>query len=84
VSRIESDLRAPHAADWTEKATELENDEVLEHLDAAGRLEVAAIRAAISRLDHGTYGRCSTCRTAIDPRRLEAMPTTTTCLACTQ
>jgi len=57
---------------------------VLEHLDAAGRLEVAAIRSAISRLDHGTYGRCSTCRTAIDPRRLEAMPTTTTCLACTQ
>jgi len=51
VSRIESDLRAPHAADWTEKATELENDEVLEHLDAArppGKLRQSGRRSAAS------------------------------------
>jgi DnaK suppressor protein len=47
-----------------------------------GRLEMNAIRSAITRLDNGTYTECSKCGRAIDPRRLVALPTTTTCLPC--
>ena len=48
----------------------------------AGRLEAAAIRTAIKRLDNGTYEECSKCGKPIDPRRLVALPTTATCLRC--
>jgi RNA polymerase-binding transcription factor DksA len=82
VGRIEGDLRKPRDPDWPEAAVEAENDDVLERLDAATRLEVAAIRAAIQRLDAGTYTVCAKCGRRIDERRLRAMPTTTTCLTC--
>lgn len=82
VGRIEDDLRTPHDPDWAERAIEVENDPVLESLDASGRLELAAIRLALARLDDGTYGACSKCGKPIDDRRLQAMPTATTCLAC--
>ena len=36
VGRIEGDLRQTHDRDWTERATELENDDVLEGLDEIG------------------------------------------------
>lgn len=46
------------------------------------RLEVAAIRSALTRLENGTYEDCSKCGKPIDARRLVALPTTTTCLRC--
>jgi hypothetical protein len=48
----------------------------------AGRLEAAAIRSALQRLDNGTYEECSKCGKTIDPPRLVALPTATTCLRC--
>jgi RNA polymerase-binding transcription factor DksA len=47
-----------------------------------GRLEMNAIRSALDRLDNGTYTECAKCGRSIDPRRLVALPTTTTCLPC--
>jgi RNA polymerase-binding transcription factor DksA len=47
-----------------------------------GRLEMSAIRSALDRLDNGTYTECAKCGRSIDPRRLVALPTTTTCLPC--
>ena len=47
-----------------------------------GRLEAAAIKSALKRLDDGTYDQCSKCGKSIDERRLVALPTTTTCLRC--
>jgi RNA polymerase-binding transcription factor DksA len=47
-----------------------------------GRLEVHAIRSALDRLENGTYTECAKCGRSIDPRRLHALPTTTTCLPC--
>jgi RNA polymerase-binding transcription factor DksA len=82
VGRIEDDLRISHDRDWTERAIEVENDPVLERLDASGRFELAAIRLALARLDEGTYGACSKCGKPIDERRLQALPTATTCLVC--
>jgi DnaK suppressor protein len=82
VGRIEGDLRSTHDRDWAEAAIELENDDVLERLDAATRGEVAAIVTALRRLSDGTYTVCSKCGQSISEQRLQAMPTATTCLAC--
>lgn len=82
VDRIAGDLRKPSDRDWQERAIELENDDVLEGLDGASRAEAAAIRAALRRLDAGTYGQCARCGRAIAEARLTALPYATTCVAC--
>jgi len=43
---------------------------------------LAAIDAALARMDEGTFGRCATCGNAIAPERLEAMPYATQCIDC--
>lgn len=82
VERIAGDLRRPGDRDWQERATELENDDVLEELDDASRAEVAAIRGALRRIDAGIYGRCARCGGAIGDARLAALPIATTCVTC--
>jgi DnaK suppressor protein len=82
VGAITRDLRRPTDPDWAERATEVENDDVLEGLDDASRAEVAEIRLALDRLEHGTYGKCARCGRGIPPPRLAARPSATTCVAC--
>jgi RNA polymerase-binding transcription factor len=85
LGRIRADQRGesvPVERDSQEQAIQRENDEVIDALDAAGRREFDEIRAALARIDQGTYGRCAGCGAAIDPRRLRALPTTLRCLAC--
>jgi RNA polymerase-binding transcription factor DksA len=43
---------------------------------------VAAIDAALRRLDDGTYGRCDGCGAAIPADRLEAIPWAPHCVPC--
>lgn len=43
---------------------------------------LAAIDAALVRLDEGTFGICQTCGNAISPERLEAIPYATQCIDC--
>jgi DnaK suppressor protein len=82
LSKIEGHLRSPGPKDSQERAAELENDEVLERLDETERIEVQEIRDALSRIDAGAYGNCASCGKAIAEKRLEALPTTRTCIAC--
>lgn len=82
VTRIESHLRDPGSKDSQERAAELENDEVLEQLSESERGEIAQIRAALDRIQAGTYSACATCGEDIDPRRLEAVPYTRFCIGC--
>ena len=82
VSKIEGDLRKPGDRDWTERATELENQEVLEGLETSERQELEDIRHALARIENGSYGRCAGCDEPIDPGRLAALPTATRCVAC--
>jgi len=46
------------------------------------RTAVAAVEAALARLDAGTYGVCTACGRAIRPERLEALPTAALCIEC--
>jgi len=41
-----------------------------------------AIEAAIERIDHGTYGVCTSCGDDISLARLGAVPWTSVCIAC--
>jgi len=40
------------------------------------------VEAALARLDDGSYGRCSSCGSAIDEERLVEMPATSRCASC--
>ena len=79
---IEQDLRKPGDRDWTERATEIENDEVLEGLDDITLADMEQLRHAIERIDTGSYGRCTRCGSDIGAARLEALPAAALCLAC--
>jgi len=84
TGRIESDLRQPGHRDWAERAIEQENEEVLERLGAAELEEMREIRAALGRIDAGTYGVCEACGEAIPAGRLRVLPFAATCIACAE
>jgi DnaK suppressor protein len=68
-----------HLADNASDTYERELDVSLE--DNADHL-LAAIDAALGRVDAGTYGSCERCGKPIDPERLEALPWATKCIEC--
>lgn len=79
---IEDDLRHPLDADSSEQAVDLADDDALAGTDEVLRREILEARQALARIEAGGYGLCATCGAEIDPRRLEAMPTATRCIAC--
>jgi DnaK suppressor protein len=82
LGKVQSHLREPGNPDWQERATEVENDEVLESLDTHGRDELDQIERALTRMDSGVYGVCEQCTEDIPVPRLQALPFTTTCVNC--
>src|SRR5512144_2372681 len=48
------------------------------------RQHLAAIDAALARLDAGTYGMCTACHRPIAPERLEALPWAALCIDCSR
>ena len=79
---IEDDLRHPLDADSEEQATDLADDEALTGIDEVLRQEISDIRAALVRIDNGTYGTCAKCGGKISKSRLEALPTAALCIEC--
>jgi DnaK suppressor protein len=45
-------------------------------------LYLKKIDEALRRIDEGTFGECESCGDDIEPKRLEARPTTTQCVNC--
>ena len=85
LKAIDRDIRHPGmSADWSEQATERENDEVLESLGNASEMELAQIEAALKRLDAGDYFTCRVCGEQIPMARLNLLPFTTTCVSCAE
>ena len=46
------------------------------------RILLLKIDQALGRMDDGTFGTCMECEEEIEPRRLEAQPVSTLCVAC--
>ena len=82
TGKIERDLRALSNPDSQERATERQNDEVLEGLDEAELAELEQIRRALARIEAGTYSQCRRCGEEIPAARLEAVPETSYCVGC--
>jgi DnaK suppressor protein len=82
VGKINEDLRSTHDRDSQERASERENDEVLEGLDEMSLAEVEQIREALKRIERGSYGVCANCGQPISAARLAAAPSTDTCVVC--
>ena len=79
---MDETLRQPEDSDVEEQVADVGGDEVLMRLSSTARDEEQLIRAALKRIDDGTYGICLACGKPIESRRLEALPETERCLSC--
>jgi len=82
LSGVEAELDQPADADFEERATEREGDEVLESLGNAGLLEIRMIQAALGRIADGTFGECVACGEPISEERMNAVPHAARCRRC--
>ena len=72
----------PLDPDFAEQATQRENDEALDALDARGRRALSDIDGALDSIEKGSFGTCRGCGDEIESARLEVEPTAPTCTAC--
>ena len=87
VEHIEDDLRSLDEAVETELEEEAQEENLsrlLAGLDERGKGELESIDRALARVETGDYGRCEDCDEPIPLERLEALPTTTTCVECSE
>lgn len=82
VAALEAERRGALSDDFADQAGELETQDALAGIEDAHLAEARAIQIALTRIAAGSYGRCSRCGADIDPARLAALPTATTCIAC--
>lgn len=85
VERIETELshrEQPLLADLSDRASALDNLEVLEALQVEGRTELARVEGTLARLDRGEYSRCTRCGGDITADRLAALPYIDSCIDC--
>lgn len=85
LSRITNNVRhsdVPLEKDFSEQATQNENNEVMDYLGNSARTEIEMIKQAIARIDNGEYGICQVCDEPIGKERLEALPYSSLCIKC--
>lgn len=71
---------APEAmTELEERASEIEELSDNIAVEAEFELRLNKIRAALERIDAGTYGICAVCGKEIEGARLDASPSATTC-----
>ena len=85
VSSIDRDIRHEGmTADWSEQASERENDEVLESLGISSEQHLLMIKYALKRIETGNYFQCDECGEDIPRARLELLPFTAHCVNCAE
>jgi DnaK suppressor protein len=85
IQNIDSDKKrsiGPLSADSEEQVVELENKDVLDGIDDITRRELDDIRAALAKIEDGSYGICVSCKEPIPEKRLEALPCAVRCVRC--
>lgn len=68
--------------DETDLAASEINQNLIFKLRDRERLLLAKIDEALGRIEDGSFGTCADCEEDIEPRRLEARPVSTLCIAC--
>ena len=84
IDAHQRNLNGEPPQDFEEQATFRENDEVVDRLETATNDEILRLRAAIERIDAGTSAECAVCGGPIPLKRLEILPSTTRCVACSE
>jgi DnaK suppressor protein len=84
IARFENEARESNSAEVEDfadqgKSTELKTLALDETAMATQTLE--QVRAALQRIEDGTFGKCIDCGRPIEPARLEAVPWTPYCRA---
>jgi len=82
IAAIEADFHKGRSQDFSEQATETENDGVLDEIHHEAKLELELVNSALQRITIGLYGNCIECDEPITPDRLSALPYTTKCIQC--
>ena len=82
VQRIDDKLSREEDDNWHVIAVESKDDEVLEEVGEVSQEHILQIKLALSRLEKGEYGKCSSCEGAIGEERLEVLPYATKCIKC--
>ena len=76
------DAAIAHEPDVLDRAEDEWDARVLSIMSCADELALESVIAALDRLDHGGYGTCTACCTAIDPDRLRSVPDAALCVDC--
>lgn len=85
IKSIDRDIRHEDlSADWSEQASERENDEVLESLGISSEEELSMIKYALLRIEEGNYFTCAECGEPIPHARLDLLPFTPHCVGCAE
>lgn len=82
AKRLTIDITEPLSADFEEQAVETEDDDSLIAQESMIMARIAAVRAAITRVDQGQYGVCAACGEVISPSRLKVLPEASQCIRC--
>jgi len=73
--------RMPDETDWIQAT--IVNEIEIANLNREYQLRFR-VRAALERLDEGSYGQCESCEGDISTARLKALPWASRCLSCEQ
>lgn len=84
MEAIDKDSRQTANADWSEQASERENDEVLYSLGTTSEHEINMINHALIRIENNEYFVCEECGADIPISRLELIPFSATCVHCAE
>lgn len=82
INRDRSHAENPLDPDFAEQAVQRQNDEVLDRIELALRVELEQIEHALAQMSLGQGEHCEACGAPIGPRRLTALPFATQCAVC--
>ena len=82
LASLKKDATREYSGDSAEQAQERENDEVVDAIGNETAQSIRAIRAALERIEGGSYGMCDSCGEEIGKARLKALPEATRCVGC--
>ena len=82
LASVTRDITKTLSSDFAEQATERENDDVLEEIARETQISIRHLKAALQRLEDGSYGICVSCGEDISAARLQVIPETTLCVHC--
>ena len=68
--------------DPADAGTNLSENDRTQAVLAAAKVQLRAVQDALQRIEHGTYGTCADCGSAIPQGRLDARPEASRCVKC--